>query len=255
MTQSLHIFRKDLHHFWRELALYVALLIAFACAVPQTWADAENANRLLMFFVFFLRTFFPVLWLFLIVRLVQEDALAGDRQFWITRPYSRFSLLGAKLLSIIGCIILPFVLMQCYLLSHAGIQPFSSSSGLFHNLLYLAIMYWLPFTVIGAATTTLPRAVMSAIGMLVAFFMIVGIGSSLFDLHVAPPLIEQAIAILLFFLFSAVLILQYLARRPAAARIVLILSPFVLGALIIMTPANLPAIDLDHYVAHIDVRR
>ncbi len=255
MIQSLHIFRKDIHHFWRELALYVALLIAFACAVPQTWASAENANRLLMLFLFFLRTFLPVLWFVMITRLVQEESLAGDRQFWITRPYSRLSLLGAKLLFIIGCIVLPFVLMQCYLLFHAGIQPFSNNSRLFHNLLYLALMYWLPFTVIAAVTTTFPRATTSAIGMLVAFFMIVGIGSSLLDLRALPPLIEQAIAILLFFLLSAVLIWQYLTRRPTAARIVLILSPFVLGALIVMTPANLPAIDLDHYVAHIDVRR
>jgi len=252
MTQILHIFRKDIRHFWQGLAFHVALLIAFACAVPHTWAGTENANTLLMLFLFFLRNVFPILWFVLITRLVQEDSLAGDRQFWITRPYSRLSLLAAKLLFLLGCIILPFVIMQSYLLVHAGIYPFSHSSGLFHNLLYLTLLYWLPFTLIAAVTPTFLRAAMSAIALLLALFLIVAFGSSLFDLRAWTPATQQAIAVLLFLLLAAVLLGQYLTRRPTAACIVLILSPLVLGTLIIMTPKNLPTIDLDHYVTHIN---
>ena len=43
----------------------------------------------------------------LIVRVVHEETLPGTRQFWLTRPYSRASLLCAKILFILAFINLP----------------------------------------------------------------------------------------------------------------------------------------------------
>jgi hypothetical protein len=48
----------------------------------------------------------------LIVLTIQADPLVGDRQFWVTRPISRWNLLAGKALFIIGTIHLPILIAQ-----------------------------------------------------------------------------------------------------------------------------------------------
>ena len=67
--------------------------------------------------------FLPIAWVVLISRLVHDEELVGDRQFWITRPYTWYSLLGSKLLALIVLIGLPLVIMQIWLVHHAGMYP------------------------------------------------------------------------------------------------------------------------------------
>src|SRR5256885_7885270 len=46
----------------------------------------------------------PLAWWTLIARVIHDEVLPGDNQFWITRPYSWKSLLGAKALFILAFI-------------------------------------------------------------------------------------------------------------------------------------------------------
>src|SRR5205085_8143596 len=95
MKQAVHILRKDILYLRNELTLFLGLAVLYAWSATHfptpIWSEAlldlMAAN--------------------LIARLVHAEALPGDRQFWTTRPYSRGSLVSAKLLGIAVLVNLP----------------------------------------------------------------------------------------------------------------------------------------------------
>jgi len=125
--QVLHIFRKDARHHWPEILVSLLLLSLY------TWHSARQAGPAPFFvpgypttsaFAIVLAEILPlvlvVAWFFLIFRLVQEESLIGDRQFWVTRPYQWPSLLAAKVLFVVIFIHIPLFFAQCLLLKIAG---------------------------------------------------------------------------------------------------------------------------------------
>src|ERR1035441_2581418 len=107
MRQALRIFRKDVRHLWPHAAVVVFLAAVYACmdaALPGNpmMEGAEAACGLLLW----------VAACILAIAAVHEDPLTGDRQFWITRPYSWKSLLLAKALFILVFVSLPALLDQ-----------------------------------------------------------------------------------------------------------------------------------------------
>src|SRR5438128_955136 len=95
MKQILHIFQKDVRRYWREVAISIALVAAFARNELQSWAGGSGAvgfsdirglltDRFLSSSVDIL---LPIAWALVIVRVIQGELLVGDRQFWVTRPY------------------------------------------------------------------------------------------------------------------------------------------------------------------------
>ena len=98
MKQVWHIFRKDVRHYWREGAVSILLMAAFAWNEMRRWNPADayvfGFNR-------FLSTGLPIIllmlsWWLVVARVVQGESLVGDRQFWITRPYEWKKLLAAR---------------------------------------------------------------------------------------------------------------------------------------------------------------
>jgi hypothetical protein len=109
MKQILHIFAKDCRHFWPEILISVALVGALVWIYPSTWlsksglyAVAGGAFLPSMLeagvLAVLLTVLVPVSWWLLIARVIHAEALVGDRQFWVTRPYEWKKLLGAKAL-------------------------------------------------------------------------------------------------------------------------------------------------------------
>jgi len=125
MIQSLHILRKDIRHLWPDLSLYAALLIAASAIIPMAWNFADTSSTPLHLFAGLLNILIPIIWLVIIARLIHDEALVGDIQFWITRPYKWTSLLSAKLLFILLCLMVPFALTQWARFDAVG----NSSSG------------------------------------------------------------------------------------------------------------------------------
>src|SRR5258706_11965189 len=130
MKQILNIFRKDLRRYWRESAVSVALLLAYAWNDMEGWAGARNVAAYgigglisYQFLSGLVVVLLPVAWSFLIVRVVQGEALVGDRQFWITRPYEWKKLLAAKVLFFVLAINLPLLIVDSVLLARAGFPP------------------------------------------------------------------------------------------------------------------------------------
>jgi hypothetical protein len=140
MIQSLHILRKDLRHLWPDLLLYAALLVASSVVTPMTWNETNASNAPLHLFAGLLKILIPIIWLVLIARLIHDEALVGDTQFWITRPYQWTSLVSAKLLFLGLCVLLPFAFMQWALILQAGSNPFRTISGQLLVLLSTALV-------------------------------------------------------------------------------------------------------------------
>jgi hypothetical protein len=165
MTQSLHILRKDIRHLWLDLSMYAALLIAAAIAIPKSWDPANLSNSPLRILITLLNFLIPIIWLLLVARVVHGESLVGDTQFWITRPYAWTSLLGAKLLFLVLCLILPFAIMQWTMVLQAGTNPMHALPAQMTGLLKTAIIVWLTFTAVASVTSTIQRMFMSMVAV------------------------------------------------------------------------------------------
>jgi hypothetical protein len=162
MRQALHIFRKDARHFRYEIAVSVVFTAAFACSSifggPSFLSIVARA-------VF-------VIWPLLICLLIQEEPLIGDRQFWITRPYSRASLLAAKALFIVAFVNVPLLLAQFAILADAGFQPLAYLPSFLwvHVVFFAAIL--LPAVALASVTQNLGQALLTLFGVVAAFIVV-----------------------------------------------------------------------------------
>src|SRR5882724_10800378 len=155
--QALHIFRKDMRHLRFEIAGILLLLIVLVLTGVQTWeglqarggwnSDSEGPLDVLL----------PIAWSLLIARAIQTEALPGDRHFWLTRPYSRASLVLSKALFIGAFINLPFILAQATIVSLDGLPLFSNIDGLLWNQVLISVLLLLPVAAIAALTRNLAQ--------------------------------------------------------------------------------------------------
>ncbi|MFN0168554.1 MAG: hypothetical protein ACKV22_19175 [Bryobacteraceae bacterium] len=148
MKQALHIFRKDLRRLWLPVLISLAGVALFVREETQSVDGAIHAGAL-----------FPMLlsacWLYLIARLVHEESLPGDTQFWLSRPYSRFSLGAAKLCFVAVFVVVPFLIAGIVILQSLGFDTLPRIPGLLIKLFYLAALLWLPAFALAAITRRL----------------------------------------------------------------------------------------------------
>ncbi len=242
MSLALHILRKDIRHLFPEILLNLALTVAFAATAPAQWGGSiAYAFGITSLGVIapLLRILLPIAWLILIARLVYEESLVGDRQFWVSRPYTWPTLLLAKLLFVLAFLVVPFVLMQLYLLHHATFAIAPALPDLLLFQLRLAAIVFIPFFVIATVTSSFARQFLVA---LVALLYVVGCfaigGQAMSHRFLAPGILNTAL-ILLTLANLAVILLQYARRRTRLARITLAALPAVLLILILAAPARL----------------
>lgn len=135
MYQTWHIFKKDARYLWREICLVLTLTLIFALTNPWWIATLVLAAAS-----------------FLIARLVHAEAIPGDRQFWITRPYRWRSLLGAKLLFMFLFINLPISLAQLLMVTSHGFPLAWCLPGLLWSLVLLVLIGSLPLVALATMT-------------------------------------------------------------------------------------------------------
>ncbi len=237
MSLALHILRKDIRHLFPEILLTLALTLAFAATAQWGGSIAYTFGiSALGVIAPLLRILLPIAWLILIARLVHEESLVGDRQFWVSRPYPWPTLLLAKLLFVLAFLVVPFLLMQLYLLHHATFAIAPALPDLLLFQLRLAAIAFIPFVAIATVTSSFARQFLVA---LVALLYVVGCfaigGQAMSHRFLASGILTTAL-ILLTLANLAVILLQYARRRTRLARITLAALPAVLLAFILLAP-------------------
>jgi hypothetical protein len=229
MGQAIHIFKKDVRHLRFEIAIAITVagLFAFIETKHALWpADAVNSKTLTSYLALLL---LPVAWWMLIGRVIHDEALPGNRQFWITRPYSWRSLLGAKLLFILAFVNLPMLIAQMLIVHAYGFSIGAEFVGLLWSQVLLTIVFVLPILAISALTDGFVQLIagiltpcviaLTLFGLSVNFkpqFMLFGIAGGFSNGHdwVRSYLIYLIITVAA----SAILLWQYSSRRTTVGR-------------------------------------
>ncbi len=231
-----HILRKDIRHFYPEILLHLALLLTFAFETSYGPSHIDDVASSMSRVV--LRFLIPVVWLIMISRLLHDETLVGDRQFWITRPYPWTTLLLEKAVFLIAFLHLPLLLLQMYLLHRAGFPIAPSIAHLFAFQLWVAAFFDLPFVAIGVLTPTLTAHMLSVLGGLVYLIALLAVGNQVLGQRMSPPLLDW-ITVAIALLSPLLVILLMYARRRAGLRWLLIGLPPALLLLWLCAPAAL----------------
>ena len=121
MDQFLHIFKKDARRHWPEILISLALLALFTHQELNPWEHSNyvGASSPLFFLLSLASYITPVLgvfWAFIIVRVIQDESLVGDRQWWVTKPYEWWELFLAKAFFFFVVVCVPLFHVQLFLL-------------------------------------------------------------------------------------------------------------------------------------------
>jgi hypothetical protein len=232
MKQILHIFRKDTRRFWPEILLSVGITFSFALMDTNDWKvfrDQMLRDRM-QNFIGILAILMVASWWLLVARVVHAETLVGDRQFWITRPYEWRELLAAKALFLTAWFGVPYLLVQLYLLAHAGFHPLTLLPGIFAAVLIVGLVFLGTVWSVAAVTSTFARLVLTVLGcfLLLVGYMFLTVGWQ----HGYTPVNPYANVVLLPVLLcgcAAVITLQYATRRVWVARGLLIAVPLMLA--------------------------
>lgn len=173
MRQTWHIFLKDARRLRYEIGVMLILTAAYAWSQGH-WQPfpsmrsvrlMETANLLRLYLL-------PIAWWFLCSFAVYGEPLVGNRQFWITRPYRRTSLLGAKLLFIAAFVSLPLLLADGFVLLLQGLRPWENPVGLaWHETAIFAVII-LPMIAVACMTANFGQAVLMVLAAMVPLIVL-----------------------------------------------------------------------------------
>ena len=236
MTQTLRIFRKDVRRFRYELCAVGALTGAFAWShAAADMPGPPELSRAVML-ADLTAAFLAVAWWFLVSQLIHEESLAGNRQFWITRPYSWRHLLAGKLLFIVVFVNLPLFAAQIAILAAAGYQPFAGLPRLLWMQLAVTMVLIAPAIALATVTRNLAQFVMSILCAVLAAYVAAAalLGSGI---DISGPWLNRAVAVLIA-CAGAVLIFrwQYSRRLTDASIIAGLCTLLLAGAFYIGLP-------------------
>jgi ABC-type transport system involved in multi-copper enzyme maturation permease subunit len=184
----------------------------------------------------------PASWWVLIARVIHEERLIGDTQFWITRPYEWKKLLAAKLLFLAAFIYLPFLIAESLLLAEAGFNPLVYLPGLLLKSLLFVSFFVLSLSALAAVTSNFARMTLTMLGALVGitvFFVLLFLlfGTRANEIH---NVFGSQLCLALFVLVcAAAIVLQYALRKAWLARLVLIALPILIAAVTAVSPDQL----------------
>lgn len=225
MAAVFHILKRDVRGSWKLLCVMAALL---ALQVFQTW-NIQIREYFYARNVTFTTAYSLLLYLVvmtIVVRVIQEDGLVGTSAFWLTRPISRKSLLGAKALySLLFLVCVP-VLANFILLFHHGMKGSQILPFLFDNMrVHLAILFI--FAAFAAVTPNWVSFAIAEVMALIFLFM----ANNWFELPDMPigGLSGLSIFGLLLLAVTLVTIIHQFLTRKTRRSIVFLIAGIVLA--------------------------
>jgi hypothetical protein len=233
---GLVILKKDLRRLWWES------LVSFIVVAALTWFDSRRYDFVPGPTEAMLNFLAPAVWAYLIAMLVHQEALVGDRQFWLTRPYPRAALLGAKLLGAILLVHVPAFLSDCVILWSHNFSPFNYLPQLAWKQAIIAGVLTFPALAIAAVTRNLPQFAFAAALAALAGTLLMGSVEPFSAPWLRTDTLRRVLATAVICAGAAlVLTIQYRSRRTALARTVGALAAASAAALFLLLPVQVPA--------------
>jgi hypothetical protein len=214
MKQALHIFRKDVAHLWPMIAIVQLLVGGFAVSTVRSSDRAAYEQLQLGFLTSLLSVLVPAAYAWLIVTVVHQEALSGDRQFWLTRPYRVGSLLAAKALFILLFVCASMLAKDWFIVATLGFPLLSNITGLLLRQFAWTAWIVLPALAVAAVTRKLQEVGLVGAGLALLYALVVR--------KAFWPGIEWVRdyfgMFLLLTLCIAIILWQYLRRETSKAR-------------------------------------
>jgi hypothetical protein len=239
MNQILHIFRKDVRHHWLEISAALAALALYAWHEPTLWAPQQGYSNGFQSFIWnILPALVPVAWCFLIVRVVQEETLVGDRQFWVTRPYEWQKLLAAKFLFVLAFVNFPLFIADLILLQRAGFPPVPYLAGLLYMQLMVILILFLPTAAAATVTPSVGQFLLVVLGVVLCLIAAGFLASEVPNMAMSPdgPFPGALLAFLFFGTCLFVIVWQYARRKTWQSRVALCGMVVALAVVFVGTP-------------------
>ena len=245
MKQILNIFRKDLRRYWRESAVSVALLVTYAWNEVKGWRGEGNVAAYggigglisYQFLSGLVVVLLPVAWSFLIVRVIQGEALVGDRQFWVTRPYEWKKLLAAKVLFVVVTINLPLLIVDFILLAKAGFPPTHYVIGLLWMQLLISLIPILPIATLATVTASVVQMILAVLGIVLYMIGVAALASVIPSSSFSEP--ADSLQLALFIATCvAVILWQYARWKTAGSRWLIAGLAVAVVLILVATPYN-----------------
>jgi len=252
MKQVLAILWKDARRSRALLAVSIAYTAALALLtpryVPMYGHDAQSSlNRAIDILQFLL----PLVWWAVVAHVVHGEPLAGDRQFWLTRPYSRWSLLGAKLLFCAAFLLGPFLLSDLAIVAATGFSPATLFPAVLRRQLIFGGGLLVPGCALAALTRSMRQFILTLLALAIVFVLLIPIvsrqpGNYVFDRLAGPTGLQASVGDHGFLLWCAVtagfLVWLYASRRvPIVRAVAIVAGALFLGSAALPPRAFVPA--------------
>lgn len=221
MRQALHIFGKDVRCLTYEITAALVLLATYVyfSVARAGFLSSDPGSEFLL----------PLAAWVLIARLIHAEALPGTRQFWLTRPYSRSSLLTAKVLFVLVFLSLPKLLADAIIVRSYGFSLAASLPGLLWSQILLFALIVVPIMALATLTSSTAQLFFSTLFVLLAVL----IGSA-FPFGPMNWILHSYTAATLTVGAVVIVVLQYSQRRTGRARFAgILLLLVVMGGLFI----------------------
>ena len=167
MRLAWHIFKKDARRLWWAIAVTLAL---FATVASQDGGLRSFDTRAFPHSIaglpaLLLGNLLPLAWCYLVMLAVHQEPLVGDRQFWLTRPYSRRSLIAAKALFVVTFVHAPALVVDSTILLAHGFSSLAHAAPLLEKQALVAGLLVLPAAALAAVTRTMTHAFLASIAL------------------------------------------------------------------------------------------
>ncbi|MBZ5626456.1 MAG: hypothetical protein LAQ69_48405 [Acidobacteriia bacterium] len=216
MTRILHILRKDARHLWPHTMVFLTLM-ALAAILDPTYINRHASSGYSLLVEFAL----PLACCNLVIAVIHEEKLPGDRQYWLTRPYSWKELLAAKALFVLAFINVPLFLWHAGALMAAGIPLPDHLAALLWRQVFFSALNILPVAALAAITRSLGQVMLTALVMVLPLLFAQQFTFARYRMAWGGSewMMSAAAAAVLAAGVAGILALQYSRRKTAISRV------------------------------------